>query len=986
MIYNTVYWNPTIIKKAYSYSDAVGKEVRRIFECFRDPNLTEGCKISNKWHSIKGHDNIYSLSLKNIEQELKGAHRLLVSVKDNRFSDADYVFLRYIDDHDYKKALTSINKTTANYNSFDDLKSNNQMAIDEAINDKSVFYRDPFKMLIPPLSEDQKNNIRDFKSGAFLGVAGSGKTLVAIDLYRKKILENKPVIFVTYNEQFKYLIRLQLGAVFSEEHIHVFTMDELMKNDNLPYFVEEVIVKEIERTFNTKSPEVIQKTLSIFRGSLIGYYSQINLATSDLSESDIKKAFKNQHLELSEDDILHYLSVYNKYGKRIRESLLQYIINQDLRSYSTDIIVDECQDFSSLELAYLIKKSGSGDVCFFGDTYQTIVPTVFKPSYIAQGLTEIRKWDIDKKTIEKNLTHSYRYGPKITSLLRNLINVRKNYFQNTNAKYNIISKSNIVDHNPLLVFLEQEDSLMMDSFLELVEGHLEIVIIFISEIEKQKFISSHKLDNKLFREFHYLTIVEAKGQEFDIVFLYRFFSSQLNIFRNLKTNMNNSYFDEIVFNTLFVGSSRAKKQLVYLEEEKVEKTFKLFIKTSVETNLNHIVEFILSNFGKSNEASYSQAIQEYEENNLKKALEYFYSTSERIDDSLTKIIEIQEKLFGKDYGDFIATPYNEYKINETNKPKKDNFAFIGWYFDLGLTMPVSLPLEVTKSTILYALWGKSVKIADNNYEKTILLRQNTLFRLQEVDREGYFTKGIYLDKQKSKPLIAPFFVNDNVTLYCDFIKYYKIEFLDDLTKKTKTFLVEDGNYAPFPSVEEEEQYEFLGWFDKDTRHTKPFIPRKNTDLISKRKKKHSVTLIYDNPNTGKVLNMYYLKDKEFLNENEVKIIPGYHFDGWYVDNKLVQFPLKIEADIELIARWRKIHQLSIDYKHPLIRNKTITKLDKEVLDSILVPKVKGVDYYEWYEAEKKIKFPLVINRDYNIYGIWKKMQPGHVVRLTKKLK
>ena len=94
----------------------------------------------------------------------------------------------------------------------------------------------------------------------------------------------------------------------------------------------------------------------------------------------------------------------------------------------------------------------------------------------------------------------------------------------------------------------------------------------------------------------------------------------------------------------------------------------------------------------------------------------------------------------------------EEQINEPRYPRKDGYAFEGWYYDQELTKKVSWPLVTSKSITIYAKWTSNDDIDEHVTDEEYLVKYNSQSELEYIESvfiiynendvfEGFIFKG-----------------------------------------------------------------------------------------------------------------------------------------------------------------------------------------------------------------------------------------------------
>ena len=117
---------------------------------------------------------------------------------------------------------------------------------------------------------------------------------------------------------------------------------------------------------------------------------------------------------------------------------------------------------------------------------------------------------------------------------------------------------------------------------------------------------------------------------------------------------------------------------------------------------------------------------------------------------------------------------NTSKILEQPLTAKDDYLFVGWYFDSSLTQKATFPLTITKNTNLYAKWER-VKYDiyfDTNGGSSIktIKTDNLKTAPQTPSKKDHLFDNWYLDKNCTIVAKFPIVPTENMTLYANWLK------------------------------------------------------------------------------------------------------------------------------------------------------------------------------------------------------------------------
>lgn len=280
-------------------------------------------------------------------------------------------------------------------------------------------------------------------------------------------------------------------------------------------------------------------------------------------EKEIIKPFYNKLLNEEE------------YWDKIK--LIKYINENISVQKSFDVIFcDEAQDFSRVELKFIMKLSSYAKynltnveqfpIVFAGDALQTVNPTGFRSealtSMIYNELTDSKTgYKLDATILEFTPTFNYRSSQAIVNVANSIQNFRKQEFS-ANIKRPQSSKRPVIFENEHLnVFVDFEIFKKDEKLQDKIEYKTIIVPVNYDEIE------NYKQSNPVLKKFeNIISAVDAKGLDFSEVVIYGFGSYIMN-------EQPGIYESRYLYNKLYVAVTRAQAELVIIDSEQSKSLF-----------------------------------------------------------------------------------------------------------------------------------------------------------------------------------------------------------------------------------------------------------------------------------------------------------------------------------------------------------------------------------------------------------------------------
>lgn len=412
------------------------------------------------------------------------------------------------------------------------------------------------------------------------GSAGTGKTTVAIHRILYDYLQySEPVkrLYVAYNpllvnnakEQFYQLLGTNNPAVTSLFQFKTLrdlcleilelTGQSYSPEDEVNFHIFEKIYLHKERQ---KYPTALvwNEIRSIIKGS------QLALDSDYLSQSEYEHlgAKRSSIIQLSRRTSFYSAFTY-WYQRKIKENgrfddidltrkALEIVIEQHLQDYRL-IVCDEVQDFTELQLEFLMQLvAPTGNLFFAGDLHQMISPSGFRWEDLKTRFFKHGR----KQPLQETFTFNFRSVGSLVNLANQILQLRyrllntSSTYKNTQAINNYGELTRIVTASnqhlePILQPLRPGDAILVRSNPE--REHLR----------------------EVFKSSLVFTIEEAKGLEFDTVFLVNFFLLHRNLWQKALQKPSRLPENEIPgllleLNLLYVAVTRARRILNVWEE------------------------------------------------------------------------------------------------------------------------------------------------------------------------------------------------------------------------------------------------------------------------------------------------------------------------------------------------------------------------------------------------------------------------------------
>ena len=450
---------------------------------------------------------------------------------------------------------------------------------------------------IPLLNTKQRKISRDLSfPQAVFGAAGSGKTSISLDKYLsiyKQLIETsknqsiESIIYLTFNPKMAEDVSNQIREFFSNPNvksIDKFFLDllqietkSILSFDDFDRWFESKFTnaydkknKDISKTIAIEEPSAFAYTYyrGIFKGKLSE--STNNVSHKRINKEELFKQLKSENLSNEVIDSLWEVFIqYEEYinsNNLMHDNDIAFEVLSKIEKYKGKfecIIVDETQDLTQVQIYTLLKLSKNFRIYFFGDTNQTINPTIFNIGLLNSTVFMISNGTIDP-IVPDQLTQTYRSSKGLVEYTNHLVELRKKWIATQGYGLDYLHES--VDeeeeahwaarvHNPEIIDQLIRKTLDNPNSIVLVPNHkLKLELL-------NKFELQDKDQNRIY------TIFEAKGLEWESVLVYKFVGSEIRKFSEMiQEKASKSTIHRMVFNKYYVACTRARKATIILED------------------------------------------------------------------------------------------------------------------------------------------------------------------------------------------------------------------------------------------------------------------------------------------------------------------------------------------------------------------------------------------------------------------------------------
>ena len=255
------------------------------------------------------------------------------------------------------------------------------------------------------------------------------------------------------------------------------------------------------------------------------------------------------------------------------------------------------------------------------------------------------------------------------------------------------------------------------------------------------------------------------------------------------------------------------------------------------------------------------------------------------------------------------------KVKKPNTPVKDGYKFLRWNLD-GKAYDFSR--EITKDITLTAIWQEKEKVVvsfdsdgGEKLDKLNSYKGEKVGTLPIPKKDGYIFDGWYENDVKYTENAI---INEDITLKAKWILKEEVTITFDSgtgEKLEDKKLFKGDKVGTLPTLERE-GYDFLGWYDGNSKYNENIEVANDVTLKAKWKEilveDKYITITFDT-NGGNKIDEKKIKENSKVGVLETPIKEGYKFIGWYLDDKEFDSNKVIDEDITLKAKWEKITEI-----------------------------------------------------------------------------
>lgn len=448
---------------------------------------------------------------------------------------------------------------------------------------------------------------------AYVGSAGTGKTLLSLLSTLEIGKDNQKVLYLTYERElcnFAAKKFEELGA----ESVMTMTFRDLVR-----YLFGDESANEMEdkRHFRTWFDQFVDRNSSIRnRLSLLGggredqflvayvFYRGVLEGNADspegkediLSEEEFLSAVSGEEgFDLEGKKLIYQIAfAYQKHLKEIGRTtdnrLARRILADQERLRQFDaIVIDEYQDLTEIQflaILSLLKPTRPLQLYIYGDDNQAINPTIFE---LGRARNLVRRFFKDATLYTSDLNDSYRSGPNLVRYINQMKDITRESIGSRGLREEQkpeVSKRE--DNEDVFVTLVRSQKDFGDLVTLVSTSAKDAVFIFPSAVARDKAIAKYKKFGEGYVTHSFLSVEQAKGREWGSVILVDFFTSSKEVFDAMLGDEKagkKSTLHRMLFNRFYVALTRAKNRIVVFESAPSK-----LIDERILSGLNHFAD------------------------------------------------------------------------------------------------------------------------------------------------------------------------------------------------------------------------------------------------------------------------------------------------------------------------------------------------------------------------------------------------------------
>ncbi|MBQ7250003.1 MAG: AAA family ATPase [Bacilli bacterium] len=433
---------------------------------------------------------------------------------------------------------------------------------------------------------------------AFLGSAGTGKTLLSVRHGLEMGKQGKRVLYLTYQQrlcdmvthQFELLdadnvetmtFRGLVGSILGPEAKDKMKTKRHFRDWFLHYAKHTYAMKRPLRAFGDALEDQFRVCYTFYRGVIDGVYEPGKTNVRALMSKERffeltrdERGYSNAEKETIYEVGKAYQAVLEREDGFTDNQLASQIMALGSKGAPYDaIIVDEFQDLTELQFIAILNQIKPADplpLFIYGDENQAINPTLFDFDDANRMLRMVFGQGV---VFERQLIgSSYRSGPALVHYINDINRVKREAIGT--RRYGDDEEISVrEDDADLLPILVQGKERLKELVEACAETDRDVVFIFPSATLLEKCHEEFGKKAKNLVETRFLSVEDAKGMQWDSVVLVDFFSNSRKLFDGMLGEErlgHRSTIHRMLFNRFYVALTRAENRIIVYESDPSE--------------------------------------------------------------------------------------------------------------------------------------------------------------------------------------------------------------------------------------------------------------------------------------------------------------------------------------------------------------------------------------------------------------------------------
>lgn len=459
-------------------------------------------------------------------------------------------------------------------------------------------YNSEVSIKIPLLSDYQKGIVHDYNYPSIIfGAAGSGKTSISLEKYLSiqfELLQNNistshnHLLYLTFNSRMAEDIANQIRLFYPQANsmtIDEFFIDligdktiKVQTYEDFSAWFDKTFVnaydyknRKIASSIDSENPSNLAYTYyrGVFKGSFGENFNR-NIQSPNLDKKKLldyleSEGISNETMESLWEVFIQY-ETYLRLNNLKHDNDIAFQLLNNIKEYEgkyLNLIIDETQDLTQVQIYVLLRLSKNYKIYFFGDSNQTINPTLFSLGMLNStiyNLTNGKLGNINNHTLRK----TYRSSKGLIEYTNKLVDLRKEWIASQGEEFDYYHETNEQDNDTRWAARVHNKN-MIEKLIKKTLNNPNAIVLVPNNKVKTDLLNLFQMKDDFQNRIY--NIFEAKGLEWESVLLYKFVGSEIPKFMDMiEGRASQSTIHRMIFNKYYVACTRARKTTLILED------------------------------------------------------------------------------------------------------------------------------------------------------------------------------------------------------------------------------------------------------------------------------------------------------------------------------------------------------------------------------------------------------------------------------------